>query len=89
MLTSAERLAWRRKHARPYIDEIRQECLAITSLAQPQRALGEAVTYTLNMWKKLERCLEYEQVELSNNLTENSMRPVAITHSFCPYRAGS
>lgn len=78
MLTSAERLAWRRKHARPWVDEIRQECLAITGQALPQSALGKAVTYTLNMWKKLERCLEYEQVELSNNLAENSMRPVAL-----------
>jgi hypothetical protein len=30
------------------------------------------------MWVKLERCFEYEQVELSNNLAENSMRPVAL-----------
>ena len=46
--------------------------------ALPQSALGKAATYTLNMWEKLERCLEYEQVELSNNLAENSMRPVAL-----------
>ena len=45
--------------------------------ALPQSALGKAVAYTLNMWTKLERCLEYEEVELSNNLAENSMRPVA------------
>ena len=30
------------------------------------------------MWPKLARCLEYEEVELSNNLAENSMRPVAF-----------
>jgi transposase len=30
------------------------------------------------MWKRLERCLEYDQVELSNNLAENSMRPIAL-----------
>jgi hypothetical protein len=40
--------------------------------------LGKAVSYTLNQWQKLARCLEYEQVELSNNLAENSMGPVAI-----------
>src|SRR5207248_1897189 len=34
--------------------------------------------YTLNMWAKLERCFEHEQVELSNNLAENSMRPIAL-----------
>ena len=26
----------------------------------------------------LERCFQYEEVELSNNLAENSMRPVAL-----------
>src|SRR4029077_16610042 len=41
-------------------------------------ALGKAAAYTLNMWSKLARCLEYEEVELSNNLAENSMRGVAL-----------
>jgi hypothetical protein len=44
----------------------------------PQSALGKAVVYTLNQWPKLVRCLEYEEVELSNNLSENSMRGVAL-----------
>ena len=44
----------------------------------PQSALGKAASYTLNMWDKLERCFKYEEVELSNNLAENSMRPVAL-----------
>jgi hypothetical protein len=30
------------------------------------------------MWPKLERCLEFCEVELSNNMAENSMRPVAL-----------
>jgi len=77
-LTSAARLTFRREHARPWLDEIRRECLAIKPQALPQSALGKAVAYTLNMWKKLEQCIEYEQVELSNNLAENSMRPIAI-----------
>ena len=34
--------------------------------------------YTLNLWPKLQRCLEYGEVELSNNLAENSMRPVTL-----------
>ena len=76
--TSAERLALRREQARPWVDEIRQECLVISHQVLPQSTLGKAVAYTLNMWNKLERCLEYEQVELSNNLAETSMRPVAL-----------
>ena len=40
--------------------------------------MGQAVTYALNQWPKLRRCLDYAEVELSNNLAENSMRPVAL-----------
>ena len=54
----------------------RASALRATSL--PKSALGQAVTYTLNMWTKLRRCFDYAEVELSNNLAENSMRPVAL-----------
>jgi transposase len=37
-----------------------------------------ACNYTLTLWDKLTRFLEYPELELSNNLAENSMRPVAI-----------
>ena len=44
----------------------------------PKSALGQAAAYTLNMWMKLRRCFDYAEVELSNNLAENSMRPIAL-----------
>ena len=34
--------------------------------------------YTLNMWVKLRRCFDHAEVELSNNVAENSMRPIAL-----------
>jgi hypothetical protein len=40
--------------------------------------LGKAANYTLSLWRKLTRFLEYPELELSNNLAENSMRPVAL-----------
>jgi hypothetical protein len=43
-----------------------------------EECVRKAVAYTMNMWPKLVRCLEYEEVELSNNLAENSMRGVAL-----------
>jgi transposase len=36
------------------------------------------VQYALAVWKKLTRFLEYPEFELSTNLAENSMRPVAL-----------
>jgi hypothetical protein len=32
----------------------------------------------LTLWRKLTRFLECSELELSNNLAENSMRPVAL-----------
>ena len=77
-LSNAERLCWRGEHSQSWVKEIRQECLAISRRVLPQSALGKAAAYTLKLWKKLERCFEYGEVELSNNLAENSMRPVAV-----------
>ena len=44
----------------------------------PSSKLGKAINYTLGLWPKLERFLDHPVLELSNNLAENSMRPVAL-----------
>jgi transposase len=77
-MTLEERLAARREHAEVWVEEIRQECVKLSSAGLPKSALGRAAAYTLNMWPKLRRCFDYGEVELSNNLAENSMRPVAL-----------
>jgi transposase len=78
MLGVNERAALRREHARPWVEEIHSECVKLRSQLLPKSALGEAVNYTLNMWTKLRRCFDHAEVELSNNVAENSMRPVAL-----------
>lgn len=77
-MSIAERLAARREHAEVWAEEIRSECAKLATTVLPKSALGKAVGYTLNMWPKLRRCFDYAEVELSNNLAENSMRPVAL-----------
>ena len=77
-MTLEERLAARRQHAEIWAEEIRQECSRLAGAVLPKSALGKAVGYTLNLWPKLRRCFDYAEVELSNNLAENSMRPVAL-----------
>jgi len=77
-LSAGDRLKQRRELAEPWIAEIRQECERLAQEALPKSALGKAVAYTRSQWAKLARCLEYEQVELSNNLAENSMRGIAL-----------
>ncbi len=77
-LSVEERLAMRREHADSWATEIYDQCESLRKTALPKSALGQAVTYTLKMWPKLRRCFDYAEVELSNNLAENSMRPVAL-----------
>jgi transposase len=77
-LSIDERLALRREHADSWAAEIHDECRKLRKTTLPKSTLGRAVTYTLNMWPKLRRCFDYAEVELSNNLAENSMRPVAL-----------
>jgi hypothetical protein len=77
-LSAEERQAQRGEYAEEWLQEIRQACLALVQQALPKSALGQAAAYTLNMWAKLRRCFDHAEVELSNNLAENSMRPVAV-----------
>ncbi len=44
-------------------------------------AAGQASSYALAIWTRLTRFLDYPELELSNNLAENSMRPIALGRS--------
>jgi transposase len=77
-LTTDERHGQRSEYAQEWLQKIRESCLGLTKQVLPKSALGQAAAYTLNMWEKLRRCFDYAEVELSNNLAENSMRPVAL-----------
>jgi transposase len=77
-LDHAARHALRWEQARPLLDIIRQRIETARAEALPSSALSRAAGYTLALWHKLTRFLEYPELELSNNLAENSMRPVAL-----------
>ena len=77
-LSLEARHALRQEQSRPLLGGIRQAIEAARSTALPGGALAKACNYTLTLWDKLTRFLEYPELELSNNLAENSMRPVAL-----------
>jgi hypothetical protein len=78
MLAAAARHIRRQETARPLLEDIRSKINAAQSVALPSSALSKACQYALALWKKLTRFLEYPELELSNNLAENSMRPVSL-----------
>jgi len=77
-LDLAARHALRLERSNPLVEVIRTEVEAARDASLPSSALGKAAHYTLSLWRKLTRFLEYPELELSNNLAENSMRPVAL-----------
>jgi len=77
-LDLAARQEWRWEQARPLLEIIRGRVETARGAALPASALGKAANYTLALWQKLTRFLDYPELELSNNLAENSMRGVAV-----------
>jgi transposase len=76
-LDHAARHRLRQEKALPLLDQIREHVLATSKTVLPRSAAGKACSYTLALWKKLTCFLDHPQLELSNNLAENSVRPVA------------
>jgi transposase len=77
-LDHAARHTLRSQKAPALLEEIKAAMSAARATALPASALAKASHYTLALWPKLTRFLQYPELELSNNLAENSMRPVAL-----------
>ena len=77
-LDHAARHTWRLERAQPLLARLQPEIKAAQAQALPASALGKATRYTLALWPKLTRFLQHPELELSNNLAENSMRPIAL-----------
>ena len=77
-LDHAARHTLRSTKAPALLEEIKAALTAAHATALPASALAKASNYTLALWPKLTRFLQYPELELSNNLAENSMRPVAL-----------
>ena len=77
-LCIAARHTQRQERSRLLLDDIRNNIEAAQFVALPSSALSKACQYALTLWRKLTRFLEYPELELSTNLAENSMRPVAL-----------
>lgn len=77
-LGAAERLELRGQKAQPIVEGLKSRIELARASALPRSALGKACDYALGRWGQLRRFLDYGQIELSNNLAENAIRPVAI-----------
>jgi hypothetical protein len=72
------RHALRHEKAPPLLAQIRTYIQEMSKTVLPTSAAGAGCTYTLGIWKRLIRFLDFPELELSTNLAENSMRPIAV-----------
>ena len=77
-LTLEARHVLRNEESRPILERIKVSIEAARIGGLPQSVRTKACEYTLKLWNRLTRFLDHPELELSNNATENSMRPVAI-----------
>jgi transposase len=78
-LPDSEKLDLRQRLAKPKLLRLKQwlEDAKVSEL--PKTKLGEAITYTLNRWPALLVYLDHPFVEISNNASERSIKPMVLS----------
>jgi transposase len=77
-LSPLERAELRREKSTQKVEELRRRLEEQQHRVLPKSKTGEGIGYALGQWTRLTRFLEYPELELSNNLAENSMRPAVL-----------
>ena len=72
-----ERHEQRLEKSRPILD-LFQHGFMNKKISFPKSALGIAITYCLNQWKHLEAFLLDGYLEIDNNRSERSIKPIVI-----------
>ncbi len=75
-LSPEARRAFRAEHAAPLLAEL-QTWLDAQQLL-PKSLIGQAASYTRNQWEALNRYLEDGDLSIDNNISERTVKPVAI-----------
>ena len=74
--TSEQRHDLRQTHSAPLLQELK--VWLDKQRVLPKSNTGEALTYTLNQWDALNRYLEDGDLAIDNNISERSVKPIAI-----------
>jgi transposase len=74
------REAVRQAQSRPILNRIKRtlDLWQTKRRFLPQSGQGQAVDYTLNLWKELQVFVKDGRIEIDNNIVENAIRPTAI-----------
>lgn len=70
--------SYRQENALPVLKELEQLLKELLIKSLPSSPLGKAISYTLKRWDKLCLYTQDGELQIDNNLVENSIRPVAL-----------
>jgi transposase len=73
-----QRRQLRHVQARPLLEALRKWLQEQRAQALPKSPLGQAIGYALNNWAALERYLEQGYLAIDNNLSERTLRQIAL-----------
>ena len=77
-LTATDRTAYRKQHAQPVLDTLRDWLETILPQVPPKTTLGKALNYLHNEWDKLAVYTDDGRLRIDNNGAENAIRPFVI-----------
>jgi transposase len=77
-LSFDQRKVLRMEQSLPVLQELEKWMKEQLPEVLPKSSIGQAMAYTLDLWTRLTRYIDSGQVEIDNNLIENSIRPVAL-----------
>lgn len=68
----------RQKKAKPILEKIKRILQDNVDKVLPKSPLGQAISYALNQWPKLEKYIEDGRLEIDNNRSERMVKPFVI-----------
>jgi transposase len=74
----ALRAARRASHSRMVLERLHRALHALQPRYLPKSPMGQAIKYALGQWPVVKLFVDHGEVEIDNNLVENSIRPTAI-----------
>lgn len=77
-MDSGQRLALRKKYAKPFLDKIKAWLLKHQDQHVPGTPMAKAIVYALNQWEKLRLFTEDGKIDPDNNSAERAIRPVTL-----------
>ncbi len=73
-----QRQKWRHDHSVTILNTIKEYLDKNVDYILPDMAIGKAFSYAIKRWDKLSDYVNQGEVEIDNNLVENSIRPLAL-----------